>query len=290
MERLNPLNDYIFQKLLGEKGDEEQLLSFLNAVLERTDKDKLITVEILTSKILTAEIIGDKMSILDIVAKTDNDTRVNIEVQLRNYGNMDKRSMFYWGKEYTRGLEAGQDYILLPNVIAINLINFDFIPLDDFHTIFHIWEDKHRYKLNDVLEIHFIEMPKFMKLKEKDMTNPLHRWLTFFNQHTNEKLIKELINMDAAIRKVDEKMSFISSDKEALRSYQMREMALSDYTSGMNFAKREGRQEGIITGRQEREIEMAKKMLLKNKPLEEIIEFTELTEQEIKDIQKTLQE
>ena len=41
MKRLNPLNDYIFQKLLGEKGDEEQLLSFLNAVLKRTGRDTL---------------------------------------------------------------------------------------------------------------------------------------------------------------------------------------------------------------------------------------------------------
>jgi hypothetical protein len=45
MRRLNPLNDYIFQKLLGEKGDEEQLLSFLNAVLKRSNKDKLASVD-----------------------------------------------------------------------------------------------------------------------------------------------------------------------------------------------------------------------------------------------------
>ena len=35
--------------------------------------------------------------------------------------------------------------------------------------------------------------------------------------------------------------------------------------------------------------EMAKKMLLKNKPLDEIIEFTDLTEKEIKDIAKKLE-
>jgi hypothetical protein len=32
VERLNPLNDYLFLKIMG---DEEQLLSFLNAVLGR---------------------------------------------------------------------------------------------------------------------------------------------------------------------------------------------------------------------------------------------------------------
>jgi hypothetical protein len=53
MERLKPLNDYLFQKLLGEKGDEEQLLSFLNAVLKRTGKNILQSVEILENKTFT---------------------------------------------------------------------------------------------------------------------------------------------------------------------------------------------------------------------------------------------
>jgi len=33
MERLNPLNDFLFLKLMGEEGNEVQCLSFLNAVL-----------------------------------------------------------------------------------------------------------------------------------------------------------------------------------------------------------------------------------------------------------------
>jgi hypothetical protein len=29
LERLNPLNDFLFLKIMGEKGDEEQLLTLL---------------------------------------------------------------------------------------------------------------------------------------------------------------------------------------------------------------------------------------------------------------------
>ena len=35
MQRLKPLNDFIFGKTFGEKGDEEQLLSLLNAILAK---------------------------------------------------------------------------------------------------------------------------------------------------------------------------------------------------------------------------------------------------------------
>ena len=137
-------------------------------------------------------------------------------------------------------------------------------------------------------------MIKFKRLTEKDIANNiLHRWLTFLDKSTPETILKEVINMDAVIQKADEKMAFISQDKDALRLYQMREKALSDYVSGMNHAKREGRREGrkegIVEGRKEgrkegelkKAIEIAKKMLKRGTPLQYIIEDTGLTEDEI---------
>jgi predicted transposase/invertase (TIGR01784 family) len=122
-DRLNPLNDYLFLKVMGEKGDEEQLCSFLNAVLGRKGQDALESLEIIENKVMPAEVIGDKTSILDVRARTGHGERVNIEVQLRNLGNMDRRSLFYWSLEFSRGMAAGQDYRESPNVIAINIVN-----------------------------------------------------------------------------------------------------------------------------------------------------------------------
>jgi len=294
MQKLNPLNDFIFQKLFGEKGDEEQLLSFLNAVLKRTSRDKLTNIEILENKTLTAEIIGDKMSILDIRAVAEESTKVNIEVQLRNLGNMDRRSLFYWSTEYSRGIGAGQDYRLLPNVIAINIVNFEFIPVDDFHTTFHLWEDKHRHMLTDALEIHFVDMVKFKRLLGKDIKNePLHRWLSFFDKDTSNDVLEEVFNMDMAIQLASEKMNFLSSDKEALRLYQMREMALSDFTSGMNYAREEGLKEGKIEGKIEGEytksLEIAKSALIEGSSIDFIAKITGLPEMRIKQLQEEIQ-
>jgi predicted transposase/invertase (TIGR01784 family) len=114
VQRLNPLNDYLFLKMMGEKGDEEQLLAFLNAVLGRTGDQALVSIEIVEARTLTADIIGNKSSVLDVRARAADGTLVNIEVQLRNMGNMDRRSLFYWSWEYSKQLEAGQDYRILP--------------------------------------------------------------------------------------------------------------------------------------------------------------------------------
>ncbi|MDR2343180.1 MAG: Rpn family recombination-promoting nuclease/putative transposase, partial [Spirochaetaceae bacterium] len=46
-KRLHILNDFAFLKSLGEKGDEPQLISFLNAVLRRQDREKILSVEII---------------------------------------------------------------------------------------------------------------------------------------------------------------------------------------------------------------------------------------------------
>jgi len=242
MARLKPLNDFIFQKLMGERGSEDELKSFLSAVLGRNLKE----VTILENKTLTSEIIGDKTSILDVRATTDDNTHINVEVQINPYKFMDIRSLFYWSKLYSTALEAGEDYKELPNVITINILDYnnDFIKLERFHTKFHLWEDTERYKLTDAIEIHFIEMVRFRKLANKDIVNDsLHRWLTYFDEQTDESIIEEVLAMDAAIQKTNDRLKFLSQDKEFLHRANLRDIALSDYTSAVNDAKDEGREE-----------------------------------------------
>jgi hypothetical protein len=50
IERINILNDFIFTAAMGTKGDEVQLTAFLNAVLRRTGKERIESVEILENK------------------------------------------------------------------------------------------------------------------------------------------------------------------------------------------------------------------------------------------------
>jgi predicted transposase/invertase (TIGR01784 family) len=257
-ERLNPLNDFIFLKIMGEKGDEEQLLAFLNSVLKRPEKHKLQSLEIIENKAIPADIIGGKSCVLDVRAVLENNDRVEIEVQLRNLGNMDRRSLFYWSREFTKGLSSGQEYEEVPNVIAINILGYAFLPqVPDFHTTFHIWEDRHRdIMLTDALEIHFIDMVQFRSLGERDIRNdPLQRWLTYFDKGSPQELVEEAIKMDIAIQKAERKLRSVSEDDESLRIYEMREKALSDWTSGVNHARREGIKEGIEKGIKEGKVE-----------------------------------
>jgi predicted transposase/invertase (TIGR01784 family) len=68
-------------------------------------------------------------------------------------------------------------------------------------------------------------------------------------EKTKEEILQEILQMDSAIKKAHEKMMALSQDKEFLREYHMREMAMSDWTTGVN------------TGIEKKLIEVAKNLL-----------------------------
>lgn len=213
MERLRPLNDFIFKKLFGEPESKENLRAFLNAILYN-NIGNIKDIEIIKDKELTTDEITNKTGIIDVLAQIDDGTHINIEVQLTDQKNMDRRTLFYWSRIYNRGIIKGEDYSNLNKVITINILDFNFIDLDKFHTEFTLRESEYTdYKLTDVLEIHFIEMPKFKNLNNKDLENDkLQRWLMFLRNDISESELEELIDMDNDIKKAEERLEYLSSE------------------------------------------------------------------------------
>jgi predicted transposase/invertase (TIGR01784 family) len=238
INRLDPLNYFLFEKLFGEKGDEPQLLAFLKPILARTGRE-LDTIEIVDDKDLRPDTLGDKKGVLDVRARMVNGTRCNIEVQRKNQHNMDRRSLFYWSWEYIHSIESGQHYEEIPDVICINILDFAYINLkDEFHTSFHYYEDRHKERLlTSAAEIHFIEIPQFRTMPKKDVHHdPLHRWLSYLDIETPLPLIKEIIEMDSTIAETQKVVNFVSQNEAMLHAYHMQQMAIMDEASRLHEA------------------------------------------------------
>lgn len=64
-------------------------------------------------------------------------------------------------------------------VITINILDFEFLDTINYQSSFHLWEDIDKdYMLTDLIEIHFIELPKFIKKETKNYKEkPIERWL-----------------------------------------------------------------------------------------------------------------
>jgi predicted transposase/invertase (TIGR01784 family) len=97
--------------------------------------------------------------------------------------------------------------------------------------------------------------------------------LTWFDRESPQNLVEEVLKMDTAIQRAEEKMVHVTNDKEALRAYQMREMALSDWTSGVNHAKREGAKEAAQ--------EIARNLKHLGTPFDKIAQATGLSIEEV---------
>ena len=285
MRKVTPLNDYVFKKIMGEKGDEVQLKAFLEAVLGR----KLNSVEIVGTRDLTPEVIGDKLSILDVRAKTDDNTEINVEVQVRNEHNMDRRSVFYWSKVMSASLDERQDYSELPNVVMINILKYNHFKGKrgdkKFHRTYHLYEDEEMTRLTDAIEIHFIEVSKFLRLKEKDLANnAMHRWLTYLGKGADENVAKEVVAMDSAIQQANQKYEHILSDKEELHQAIMREIAIISYNTNFAAAERKGKVEGQLEGRVERGKETAYEMFIDGESMARIKKYSKLSDKELAEV------
>ena len=196
---------------------------------------------------------------------------------------MDKRTLFYWGKLFNENISKGEDYRNLKKVITINILDFDYIDLEKFHTKFHLWEDEAKdYMLTDLVEIHFIELPKFNRLEEKNLKeDKLQRWLTFFNKDISDERLRELMIMDNDIKKAEERLEYLSSDKETIEIYKAREKSLHERANMINGAKEEGLKEGVKQGIKQGVEKTAKNLLLIGMDLETISKATGLDIEEI---------
>ena len=280
---LSPSNDFVFQKLFGTEENKDLLIALLNAILQLPEDKRLTDVTVIGGARLDKDRFEDKTGILDVRATTAKGTIINIEVQLANQYNMEKRTLFYWSRLFAGQLEKGHDYSELKKTITINILDFNYLEPSQYHNVYHLREDRVGHILTDVLEIHFIELPKFCKEKP-DIEDVLHRWLIFLGQ-PKEEVLNMLETKDAMIGKATKVLNLLSRDPDTVRLSELREKAIWDEVSRLNGAKAEGLQQGIEQGLQQEKINIARRMLAKGAAIEDIVDITGLSVEEVSKMQ-----
>ncbi len=280
---LKPTNDIIFKLLFGEVGRENILKDLLEAILnikiERVILDK-------QKEILIGE-VDRKTGILDIKAELPDKTIINIEMQNENYGSIHKRLQYYMSGIYVRELNAGKNYKNLNKVIVIGILNFDYFKdIEEYHTIWRMTEQKQKEKILDEQELHFIELPKFMRSKI-DMDDKLSQWLVFLN-HERKGLVEMALKKNLTVEEAMEIYDELAADEALQYKIYLRKKFIMDNNTLMLTKEEEGMQKGRQEGRQEGLKEERKKIIKSMKKSgmsnEEIAKVTELKLEEIEKI------
>ena len=136
----------MFKRIFGHIGNEDITASLISSIVEK----KITNVELDNSTILEKDLLDDKVGILDIRAKIDNKINCNIEMQVVDHNNIEKRIMFYWSKMYSTSIKSGKDYETLEKTIVI---------LRDFQYF------QHNLKIQQVLTLKKKQKESMMDLK-----------------------------------------------------------------------------------------------------------------------------
>jgi predicted transposase/invertase (TIGR01784 family) len=292
MERINPRVDIAFKKIFGVEENKDLLISLINSIV--SEEDQVVDITLL-NPYNPKNFAQDKLSILDIKAKGESGKRFNIEIQISDEADYDKRALYYWAKLYTEQLKASQDYASLSKAIGIHILNFTSIPsVDKYHNVFHVREKESGLLYFKDLELHTIELKKFSRDVNEELEdivarvkNSLDVWVAFLTRNdlfnrdnlpikwNNPTLKKALTVLDV--------MNFGDEERDAYESH-LKWLRIEANTLRKYEAK--GFEEGMEKGREEEKMKIASSLLKMGLDIRFIGESTGLSIEEVQSLIK----
>lgn len=245
----NPLNDVLFKFIFGKEERKQITIDFLNAVLNPSLGHMIQDLQFSNTE-MSPEHDHDKLTRLDVACVLDSGEQVDVEVQVANEKNMARRTLYYWAQMYLMSLPAGKTYRNLKPCITINLVNFSFLPQEEPHAVYGVYNPVNGHQLTKDLSIHFLEIPKYAKQKKKPIAemSKMERWLAYFANQLDRKGKEELAMSEAAIQNAMEAARIFLNNTAERRLYINREMARMDRESQLEDAHEDGVKEGIEKG------------------------------------------
>ncbi|MCC8397759.1 MAG: Rpn family recombination-promoting nuclease/putative transposase [Rickettsia endosymbiont of Labidopullus appendiculatus] len=284
MSNISPRVDIAFKKIFGVEENKDLLISLINSII--SDEDQISEV-ILLNPYNPKNFREDKLSILDVKAKSFDGKRFNIEIQITDEADYDKRALYYWAKLYTEQLKISEGYAKLSKAIGIHILNFTSIPNEKkYHNVFHIVEKDSGLLYFKDLELHTIELNKFTKNYNEELSdiiakvkNSLDMWSAFLTRHdlfNKDNLPKEL--NDASLKKaltVLDIMNFTEEEREAYEDHL--KWLLIEANTIKKFEDK---------AREEGKSELIKMMIKNGSSVEEIARMTKLSIAKINELLK----
>jgi predicted transposase/invertase (TIGR01784 family) len=300
MVKINPKVDIAFKKLFGVEENKDLLISLINSIVSEEDQVKDV---ILLNPHNPQSFKNDKLSILDIKAEGHNKKKFNIEIQITDSADYDKRALYYWARLYAEQLASGEEYSKLNKAIGIHILNFtSILESEKYHNTFHLTEKDTGIQHFKDIELHTIELTKFSQGLDDDfhqllskMKQTIDIWAAFLTKY--DLLDQKQNELPEApdysnLKKALNVISVMNFSDEERNSYEDHLKWLRDETSALNKKYEKGKAEGIEQGKIEgfdKGIRTTAINMLKAKSeLEFISKITGLSIEEIKEIQKNI--
>ena len=280
---LNPFTDFGFKKLFGSEPNKDLLIDFLNQLLP--DHHQIQDLSFTRNELL-GDTTLDRGAVFDLYCVSQSGERFIVEMQKAKQNFFKDRSLFYATFPIREQAQRGGDWdFKLAAVYLVGILDFVFAEDKDSPEVCQRVQLKDQINrvFYDKLTFIYLEMPKFAKT-EAELETSFDKWLY---------VLKHLPRLTDRPAKLQERVFAKLFDAAEIGKFNREEMDLYenslkhyrdmknviDTAAGDGVTK--GLEQGRAEGRQETLIEIARKCLADNFPVQAIARLTGLSEAEI---------
>ena len=169
----------------------------------------------------------------------NDDTRINIELQIKFFSKWDRRNLFYLAKMFSEDLKIGEKYDKLKQCICISILDFNLTDRPKYHSIYRL-RDEEGHEFSDLFEIHIIELKKRLNGIEK-----VDDWIRLFNAKTEEDLTM-IKTKNPGILEAMKELRVMSLGKRLRLMHEERLREIRDRNAIEDYAREQGMEQKLM--------------------------------------------
>jgi len=178
-------NDILFHLLF--ETSSTALRGLICSLLKLKDSD-IHSIEV-KNPIEFGRTVFSKGFVLDLKLLLNNNTNINVEMQVLKFKNWTERSLSYLCRSYDK-LNVGDDYCETNTAIHIGILDYDLFPEDEthFYTTYHLADDVTHKIYTGKFQLSVLYLNHVDKATAEDLACHLDYWARFFKATTWEEL------------------------------------------------------------------------------------------------------
>ena len=249
---IDPMVDWSFKRLFGTEVNKDILIEFLKVIFPEFDIEDITY--------LPTEQLGimekDRRAVFDVICRASDGKEFLVEVQRGAQEHFFERALFYTSfpilKQGKKAMEKEEGdpkkpwNFRLDGVFFLGILDYKHLEDDRIEHRYWLREGTTGETMTDKLKFVFVEVAKFDK-SEDELTTELDKWL-YMLKNLSRLLERPAALRDKIFKRFFDAAEFASLDDEDKKKYINNMQTARDTYNQIEYAKKKGREEGMLAG------------------------------------------
>ena len=209
---------------------------------------------------------------------------INLEMNSIYYDGLFEKNDLYQHGLLTSATRIGEKYTDIKTVIQINIDNFS--KFKKAISVFKVMEIDTKEIENEHYIKYHISLPKIQKkYYNREKLSYLEKQLVMIGINKKD-LLKEISLGDEVLMELKKKVEVLSEDEVFANIYDEERDKMMVENDKLAYAEKQGMEKGLVQGKEQKRLEIAKTMLKNNVEEDLIIKYTGITKEELNKLKK----